>query len=365
MIMKLNATQLFSLIFLFEMGSAMVIPLGMGAEKDAWIAILMGLCIGIAFYWVHMALFRQYPEIPFTAYTRIILGKYIGWIIGMLYTLYFIYIAARVLRDFGDLLVTTQYDQTPVFIVNGMFMLVLIYVIYQGIEVLARLGEIFVLFLIMTLIFGNIFILLSGIVEIKSLLPILDKGWEPVLKELPLTSTVPFGEIVVFTMLFPYFNQPEVARKIGTYTMVLSGLVLSYIISINIAVLGESIAKQSHFPLLKTVSKINVADVIQNVDVIALLTLIIGGFFKIAIFFYAGVVGVADLFQVKKEKTLVFAIGFTILFSSIVIANNFIVHIEEGLKVVPVFLHIPIQFAIPLLLFIIDVLRRKARGLSS
>lgn len=147
--------------------------------------------------------------------------------------------------------------------------------------------------------------------------------------------------------------------------MVLSGLVLSYIISINIAVLGESIAKQSHFPLLKTVSKINVADVIQNVDVIALLTLIIGGFFKIAIFFYAGVVGVADLFQVKKEKTLVFAIGFTILFSSIVIANNFIVHIEEGLKVVPVFLHIPIQFAIPLLLFIIDVLRRKARGLSS
>lgn len=362
---KINATQLFSLIFLFEMGSAMVVPLGMGAEKDAWIAILIGLCIGIAFYLVHMALFRQYPELPLTGYTRLILGRSVGWIIGMLYTLYFIYIASRVLRDFGDLLVTTQYDQTPVFIVNGMFMLVLIYVLYQGIEVLARLGEIFVLFLIGTLVFGNIFIWFSGIVDVKNLFPVLEKGWDPVFRELSLTSTVPFGEMVAFTMLFPYLNRPKLAKKIGINTMVISGLILSYTISINIAVLGESIAKQAHFPLLKTVSKINVADVIQNVDVIALLTLIIGGFFKIAIFFYAGVVGVADLFQVKKETNLVFAIGLTILISSIVIANNFIVHIEEGLKVVPVYLHIPIQFVIPLLLLIIDWSRRKTRTLSS
>jgi spore germination protein KB len=66
-------------------------------------------------------------------------------------------------------------------------------------------------------------------------------------------------------------------------------------------VLGPHIAANATFPLLKTVGKIDVGGFIQRMDSIAVATLIIGGFFKIALFFYAAVKGVADLLQVKKN----------------------------------------------------------------
>ncbi|MED4298816.1 GerAB/ArcD/ProY family transporter, partial [Priestia megaterium] len=54
------------------------------------------------------------------------------------YILYFMYDAARVLRDFGEMLLTSAYPETPLFIAHTLLMLVIIYTIRKGIEVVAR-----------------------------------------------------------------------------------------------------------------------------------------------------------------------------------------------------------------------------------
>lgn len=46
---KLSAIQLFALMFIFELGSALVVILGISAKKDAWLVILLGMCGGIVF----------------------------------------------------------------------------------------------------------------------------------------------------------------------------------------------------------------------------------------------------------------------------------------------------------------------------
>ncbi|MGM0879344.1 MAG: GerAB/ArcD/ProY family transporter, partial [Bacillota bacterium] len=97
---KVSAIQLFAMMFLFELGSALVVSLGSDAKKDAWLTILLGLCGGIVLFFIYYFLFRQYPNLPFTGYARKIFGKYLGWMIGLLYTVYFLYAAARNLRDF-------------------------------------------------------------------------------------------------------------------------------------------------------------------------------------------------------------------------------------------------------------------------
>lgn len=40
---KISATQLFILMVLFELGSALLVPLAMRAKQDAWLAILIGM----------------------------------------------------------------------------------------------------------------------------------------------------------------------------------------------------------------------------------------------------------------------------------------------------------------------------------
>ncbi len=62
--------------------------------------------------------------------------------------LFFIYIAARDLRDAGDLLITSVYDRTPLFAINALMIVAVVYVLHKGIEVLARTGEIYLVILI-------------------------------------------------------------------------------------------------------------------------------------------------------------------------------------------------------------------------
>jgi spore germination protein KB len=79
------------------------------------------------------------------------------------------------LRDGGDLLVTALYDQTPLLFINTLMIIAVVYVLYKGIEVFARIAEIYLLILIVLGVLGNLLVLFSGIIDVKNLLPIVEK----------------------------------------------------------------------------------------------------------------------------------------------------------------------------------------------
>jgi spore germination protein KB len=58
---KVSVIQLFSMMFLFELGSALVVSLGSNAGKDAWFAILLGLCGGMALFFMYSSI--SHPSI--------------------------------------------------------------------------------------------------------------------------------------------------------------------------------------------------------------------------------------------------------------------------------------------------------------
>src|SRR3954453_13543442 len=140
---KISLYQLFVLILLFELGSAILVPLAIDAKQDAWLAILFGVFGGLFLYWIYYRLFFYYPNLVPPEYMEKLLGKILGKILAFCYIIFFLYTAARVLRDFGEMLLTFAYLETPLFIVNALLMLVIIYTVSKGIEVLARTGELF------------------------------------------------------------------------------------------------------------------------------------------------------------------------------------------------------------------------------
>ena len=72
---KLSAIQLFAMMFIFELGTALVVSYGITAKKDAWLAILLGMCCGIVLFFIYYFLFRQYPNVPLTEYAKKILEE--------------------------------------------------------------------------------------------------------------------------------------------------------------------------------------------------------------------------------------------------------------------------------------------------
>ena len=357
---KVSAIQLFALMFLFEMGTALVVSYGIGAKRDAWLAILLASGAGIVLFFIHYSLFRQYPNLPLTGYARKIFGKYPGWIIGLLYILYFLYIAARNLREFGDILLTSTLPETPLLAILILFVLAICYVLSLGIEVLARTAEIFIIVLVFIGFIGNLLVFLSGNLDIRNLQPFLENGWKPILTTVfPLSISFPFGEMIVFTMLLPYLNRPESVKKVWLSALISSGFALSWTTSLDIAVLGVEQVERSTFPLLSTIGKVNLMEFLQRLDAIVVLTLLITVFFKASIFFYSAVIGIVDLFKLKNHQQVVFPVGVILIFLSMVIASDFAEHMEEGLVITGYYLHIPFLMIIPLLMLVVSLIRNR------
>ncbi|TKH04323.1 spore gernimation protein KB [Peribacillus simplex] len=362
---NISGYQLFVLIFLFEMGSALLVPLAGEAKQAAWLVILIAMIGGFLLFFIYYGLFQYYPDQLLTEFVRNILGNFLGRIVAFLYILYFIYLSARVLRDFGDTLLTFAYPHIPLFVANAVFILVVVYTVRKGIEVLTRTGELFFVLENLLLITFFFLIIASGMIHLNNLKPVIEMSGTEMVK-MAFTKTVffPFGEIIAFLMIFPYLNEPQRLKKIGIWSLATSGIFLAIIMAVNVAVLGVDLTTRSQYPLLSLIQSIEVAGFLERLDVYFLFLLMIGGFIKISVFTYVAVTGTANVFKVKQPSRLAYPVGMVILLISIIMSSSYTEHIYEGLDAVPNYIHLPFQVIIPLLLLIIAFFknRKKKKG---
>ncbi|MED1097975.1 MULTISPECIES: GerAB/ArcD/ProY family transporter [Bacillus] len=351
--------QLFCLIVLFDLGTALVVNLGASAKQDAWLAILLSAIPGVLLLLVYGSLHKLYPNLPLTGYAREIVGKWIGTLLGLIFIMDFFHLAARDLRDYGDLLSTTIFDKTPLFIIHVMMILTMIYILYLGIEVLGRMAEIYLVMMFFLGFLGIISVLLSGKINISHLFPVLEYGWKPVIiTAFPYLFSFPWTEMLSFTLVFPYLNNSGSVKKVGISAILFSAIILSLTAILNISVLSVDGFTRSNFPLFETIRRVRLMEFIERLDPIVLLTLIIGNFFKVIIFFYATVICISDLFRIKNHKNLIFPIGIIILLASLTVSGSFSEHIKIGQKLLPPYIHVPVSAVVPLLLLIVALIRR-------
>ena len=348
---KLSVIQLFALMFIFELGTALVVSYGTNAGKDAWLSILLAMCGGIVLFYIFYFLFRQYPNLPFTGYIREIFGKYIGWIVGLLYCLHFLYICGRNVRELGDLLVSSTLSETPLLAINLTLVLVMCYVIHLGIEVVGRTAEVLGAA-------GNFFVLVSGDVDFHQIRPFLEHGWKPIFTTaFPHLLIFPFGEMIAFTMLLPYLNRPQLAKRAWVGAVTSSGLILTWMFVLNTSVLGIDVMQRSVFPTLTAVGKVNLFDFIERLDAIVVFTLLITVFFKASIYLYAAVIGIADLFKLKTHHQILFPTGTIVIFLSLTMASSFSEQGEEGF--LNQYLSIVLLIVVPLLMLAVSIIRNR------
>ncbi len=359
---KIDGIQLFCLMVVFMLGSALLLDIGKGAKQDAWLVPLSATFFGCLLFLVYIYLYKKYPESPLTEYTIKIFGKYIGSIISFCYVIYFIYIASRVLRDFEELLTSTTYYRTSIVTVGICMILALIYAICVGIEGFSRVTCLCFSIILITFLTLNSLYIIGGYIKVENLQPVLGGGIKKVWKELfPLGMTVPFGELITFTMILPYLNKTSKALRVGLFAIVVSGLWLSFNALVLTSVLGADMALRSTFPAFTAASHINIASFIQRLDTFIIVLMVMLGFVKIAIYFFCAVIGASGLFHIKASPPFIYFIGIIIFFSSLMIAPSYQAHIAEGLKVVPYFFHLPFHIGIPLLLLVTAYIKQKIK----
>ncbi|MCA0758490.1 spore germination protein [Paenibacillus sp. N4] len=355
----ISPTQLFSMMILFEFGTALVLPIGLGSGANAWLSILLAMPGAMILYVLFTYFEKQFPSMILSGYTQKIIGVYLGWPVSFLYILFFIYISARNLREAGDLLISASYDQTPIAVVQAIMITAVIYVLCKGINAFFRLGEIYFLIIVSIGILSHAAILASGTLDLRNLLPVMGKGWMTTLKNAyPNIFMFPFGELVCFTTVLPYLKQKQLSKKTGLLAILASSLMLSLTHAMEVAVVGGDVYSRATFPLFTVITIVDVAEFMQRLDSFVILALIIGVFFKMTVYAFAAASVANDLFRFKEHSLIAYPVGIIIFLVSIILAWSVPEHNAEGFTVLYVVLPV-FCLIIPVLLFIVHLFRKR------
>lgn len=362
---RISKNQLFCLIMIFEIGSTTLFALGIKAKQDAWLAVLVAMLFGFTLIWVYTELQKFFPDKNLAEISITLLGKFFGSLLALFYAFYFIHIATLNINEFSNIIVLTFLPNTPLVVVESIFMLTAFYFLFLGFEVVGRTSEIALPAVLFFLLSTYILVILSGQANFKELTPVLGNGVINVINAaFPQIINFPFGEMVLFLMYWNYADSKQLIRKISTLAVAASGLLLSFSLVIIVSTLGVNYADVSTIPFLEVLKLINVGDVLTNLDSLGIVIICIGGIYKMTLFFYGAVLALSAVFKIKETRILVIPVGIIIVWMSIVTLPSFVFQRWFGQNITTPYIHIPFQIIFPLLLLLICVVKKKLRKLN-
>jgi spore germination protein KB len=314
---------------------------------------LIEIGFGILLFYFYLLLLRRSGWKEFIPLLEMGFGSLLSKVIALVFSSYFLYIAGRVMNDFAFFTTQVLFPDAPNWIASIPFLLVVAYCIMLGIEAIARSSVIMAFCSLVILVALWLLGFFSEEFQVRYLLPLFAQGFEPLKKMIfPTGLTFPYGELVVFLVLLPNVKK-EKLQKVVWIPIVLAGLIVMITMELVIGILHAPFANTYYFPYVKAMELVSYLGIIEHLEIFTYLLLIGGGFMKVTVFLYASRVILTQLFKLKQKNWHVFFLIAAIYLLSLHRSDNIAEHLYVGLKLVPYYLHIPIQFILPLILYVV------------
>ncbi|MEX2416015.1 MAG: endospore germination permease [Paenibacillaceae bacterium] len=166
--------------------------------RDAWIAIVVTMPLGLLFGFVLFRLHTLHPSKTLVEMLEHGFGRIIGKGLTVGLVAYFLYMLVITLYGLFDFIQVVFLPETPRWAISIAFYMVVLYGIRVGIESVARMSQPLVLLIIIT--GGSIGIATIPVKDHSNLFPLFEHGWVPLLSGI-LVTTAFFGECVILLML--------------------------------------------------------------------------------------------------------------------------------------------------------------------
>ena len=216
----ISALQMSLLIYTNIIATAILIAPGITfkyAARDMWLSPIWGSLSGFLVVFIVYELNRFYPYETFIQYSQHILGQIPGKVVGFVYLFYYLQISGTALREYGDFIVGTYLHRTPIIIVmGGGLALATAFPVRAGLEVLARISDMF--FPILFLLWLLIVLLLLPELKVKNMFPIMEDGIMPSLQGavVPWTWNTLFFNV---SSLLPFLTDRQKGGKWGVFSV--------------------------------------------------------------------------------------------------------------------------------------------------
>ena len=349
------------LIILFIFGTTLLVAPGGQAKQDTWIAIIIAISWSIILLLMFSRILSLYPGKDLFDILQIVMGKFIGKMISILMIWFAFHIGTLVMRNLEDFTNTLVYPDTPLLLPMAFFAILLIWGLKEGIEVIGRWSEFFIGIVILLFIFYST--LAISEMDINRLKPILSNGFTPVLKGALAIFCFPFGETVIFTMVFSNISKTKNYNKTFIVALGLGGLIVFLGALRNILVLGSERISMLYFPSIMTMSLINIGDMLQRLEIGIVIITLVCVFLKAIICLFAVCNGISKVFGFDNYRFIATPVTLLMLNFSFFIFNS-TMEISSWNMIAAPYYSFVFEVIIPFVIFIMaEIKSRKSTAI--
>lgn len=356
---KISSRQLTILTINFTFGTSILVVaslLAMQVKQDAWISSIVGMLVNILLMTLYIVLLKMYPGMTLTQMTEVILGKWLGKAISILYVLFFFFLTVYLINLTGNFIVTTIFPDTPFIVIHITFTMVVAMAVRYGLEVFSRAAELFAPFIFVFFLF--ILIALIPLIDVDKIKPVLEAGIGPI-----LYAGVHFAsiqELVCFMMVAPFVNRPQRIPKSLLIGGGIGALIIIMVTTISMLVLGPDFSARNLFPAFVLAKKISIGQFLQRVEVIMLAIWFLAVFIKTAVCLFSTVLSLAQTLNMRSYRLYTYPVGILMVVYTSQVYPNVTAYLEFLFKTWYLYSY-TMMLVIPLLLLVIALIRRWIR----
>jgi spore germination protein KB len=357
---RISLYQLFTLTVFFQIGTTIIFGFGASAGKDAWIVTILSTALGLFAIGVYLLLMYFHPGLTLVEWFPAEFGKWLGTLLAWNYPLLFLYEAGRGLNDVKYLTTSLILVDTPFWAVIILMLVAISFLQFCGIEVLGRVGEIFLPYFLLMILLIIILLFFSDVLKIENLQPVMKDGWPSIWKaSFPLGASQGFAQTLEFAMIWTLVNSsPKNIIKTTFFATLFSSTVIFITVLMILTGLGEFIYKSEIYPMFTLVSKVNIGDLIKNLDAFAVLLFVMSSFFKISLHLFFAIRGIQLLTKIKDRRKIILPITILSLYLGYSVSSNIQEHLKVAFEVFPFNLWIPFLWILPILLLVVTLIKK-------
>jgi len=344
------------LIILFLLGNSLLMGSGNQANQNVWIAIIIAILWSNILLFMYSRILYLYPGKDLFDILQIVMGKFTGNFFCILMIWFVFHTGTLVLRTLSDFTNTLVFPNTPVVLPMIFFTILLIWSLKSGIEVLGRWAELFSWIIISIVIIVPILSIPQ--MDISRLKPILNNGVTPLFKGAFSSFTFPFGQTVVFTMVFTNISKVKNYKKTFIVGLFIGGGLILLTSLRNLLVLGSATVSRLYFHSTMSVGLIRLG-FLQRLEMTVVIVFLVCVFIKVSICLFAVCNGISKVFGFDDYKFITTPVALLMLSFSFFIYKN-TMETQFFASNIWSFYSFPFEVIIPLIIFIVAEIRNRS-----
>jgi spore germination protein KB len=348
---RISRLQLVMLMIGFMFVSRVLLNPAASAKKDAWMALILAWAGGIILITMYTEIARRNTGKSLVGILTANFGKVLGAILALMYCGYFTYMASLILLNFGQFMVITVFPETPLSVILALFALAVVYPVRCGLEVVGRLAELLVPFMVIPTLMLGLALVTSH--DFTAFLPMFENGIVPVVKSAFSVMSFPYGETVIFLMIFLYVNKKENIRKDCYLAFSIAGFLFLFASFRDLFALGPDLLGRSVYS--PNISAKLIPGI--SIEPLVVVNLLVGAI-KACIAIFAASEIILQLLKIDKKKPIIIIITeFSIVMAMWLFTNFF--EYTRWVEQVWTLVCIPFEIIIPVMLLIISMTKQR------